>query len=70
MSMAYIRRAYRVPVRRGVRVQWRGRLGTITSASYVVRVRFDDDPARLYRIHPTCDGLIYLPDAPPAEPER
>ena len=63
MSLDYIRRAYKVPIRRGGRVQIDGRLGTITgSVGAHLRVRFDEAwmksaatrrYARIASCHPT-----------------
>jgi hypothetical protein len=53
MSMIYIRKAYGVPAKRGGRVRYRGREGTITSACGPhLRVRFDGDK-RTSILHPT-----------------
>ena len=59
MSMAYVRRYYGVPARRGARVTYNGRPGRITSADHRIRVRFDGDNFSSI-IHPTEEGLIYL----------
>lgn len=68
VSMAYIRRFYGVPAKRGMRVVWDtrtgSRYGTITSASCYVRVRFDDQPAHPVPLHPMEEGLRYLEPDP------
>lgn len=43
MGLRYVRDRYRVPARRGGRVWIDGRVGTITSASHHIRVRFDGE---------------------------
>ena len=55
MSMDWVRRTYGVPVRRGVRVDMNGNLGTITRATSMVYVRFDDyhGARRSVPCHPT-----------------
>jgi len=62
--MAYIRRCYGVPAKRGGRVAWdtsKGtREGTITRATAYVYVRFDDAKFSV-PLHPREDGLRYLP---------
>ena len=63
MSMAYVRRTYGVPAKRGGRVEVRmpnGAVfrGTITRATHVVFIRVDGDRyARPY--HPTDPALRY-----------
>ena len=53
MSMAWIRRQYGVPAKRGGRVFYQGRPGVITgSVSEYIRVRLDGEP-RSRRYHPT-----------------
>lgn len=66
MSMAYIRKWYGVPAKRGMRVRYNGEgklkaeLGTITSACNLrLRIRLDGHK-RSYIFHPTY-GLEYLP---------
>jgi len=63
MSMAYIRRAYGVPAKRGGRVAWdtsKGtREGAITRATHYVYIRFDGD-RHSRAMHPCEDGLRYL----------
>ena len=58
MSMQHIRDYYGVPAKRGSRVKytWRnpGRLGTVVgSQSQYLRVRFDDEPKRIFTLHAT-----------------
>lgn len=67
MSMQYIRDAYGVPAKRGMKVEYCGRdnirrRGRITSASHYVHVRFEGKRTSV-RIHPTDDYLIYLSNA-------
>lgn len=64
-DMAWIRREYSVPAKRGMRVRYLGAgrpvLGTITSAEGAhLRVRVDGDKFSL-RFHPTWK-IEYLPD--------
>jgi len=63
MSMAYIRRYYDVPAKRGGRVAWTTRTGTregtITSATNYVYVRFDDVTFAV-PLHPKEPGLRYI----------
>lgn len=65
MSFQYIRRYYDVPAKRGMRVAWdtsKGtRMGTITSATAYVHIRFDDSKHSV-PLHPKEDGLRYLTD--------
>jgi hypothetical protein len=64
--MAYIREYYRVPAKRGRRIRFGDgvpRLATIVgSVGPHLSVRFDDDPARIERLHPTW-RVEYLPEA-------
>ncbi|MEO8298778.1 MAG: hypothetical protein ABI574_13325 [Burkholderiales bacterium] len=69
MSLKYIRSAYGVPARRGVRIEFTGEPGRTqpgevraASGAYL-RVRFDGDPA-MYTLHPTW-GVKYLDGAAP-----
>lgn len=66
MSLGYIRSQYEVPARRGQRVEWRGRPGTIVSSrNAYIRVRLDERPhGACVVLHPTDDDLIYLSTAP------
>lgn len=64
MSMDYVRRAYNVPAKRGMRVrikaygEWCN--GTITSATHHVRVKPDPWPRVRLNFHPTdTDHLRY-----------
>lgn len=41
--MTYVRETYAVPAKRGGRVRVDGRIGTITSATHHIRVRFDGE---------------------------
>ena len=63
MSMAYIRRYYGVPAKRGGRVAWdtsKGtREGAITRATHYVYVLFDDAKHSV-PLHPCEQGLRYL----------
>ena len=65
MSFQYIRRYYDVPAKRGMRVAWDNskgtRMGTITSATAYVHIRFDDSKHSV-PLHPKEDGLRYLTD--------
>jgi hypothetical protein len=72
VSIAYIRRYYGVPAKRGGRVEWRYRdgtvrPGTITSATAYVYIRFDDEPRRSVPLHPKENGLVYLDSVAPDE---
>lgn len=55
-GMAYIRKTYGVPARRGVRVEYTGggygEFGTIISAKYRLRVKLDYDGS-IVHLHPT-----------------
>ena len=66
MSFEYIRRYYGVPAKKGMRVAWDckegTRLGTITSATAYVYVRFDDSKHPV-PMHPMEDGLRYLAES-------
>lgn len=63
MSMAYIRRHYGVPAKRGVRVIANGRPGTITSADGArLRVRLAGDTRSTVH-HPT--WRMQYPEAAP-----
>ncbi len=57
--MDYIRRYYNVPAKRGSRVRFKGKLGTITGSRYAyLRIRLDSEKSsRLY--HPTWE-IEYL----------
>lgn len=69
MSMDYVRRYYGVPAKKGGRVSLEvnrptglgpmTRLGTITSATHYILVRFDDVTFSV-PVHPKEDGLRYL----------
>jgi hypothetical protein len=56
--MERIRRNYNVPARRGGRIRFMGQLGTITSATHYLRVKFDNGGKAL--LHPTWN-VEYLP---------
>lgn len=67
MSMAWVRKNYRVPAKRGMRVRYTGEgkdkpeLGTITSASNGrLNIRLDRYPNEPMPFHPTWE-LEYLP---------
>jgi len=63
MSMAYIRRYYGVPAKRGGRVKYRGKPGTITSADgCYLRTRLDGETQNHLRYHPTWE-IEYLDHA-------
>lgn len=68
MSMDYIRSYYRVPAKRGGRIEYtgsnsKGRRGVITgSRGARLLIRFDDD-GRTYVFHPTWE-IKYLQDPP------
>lgn len=70
MSLEYIRNAYKVDARRGMRVEYTGgsspRLGTISGArgARLMILLDGDDDAHAY--HPTWE-LRYLPDAKPGD---
>lgn len=72
MSMRYIRRYYKVPARRGARVEYTGeqepQQGTITSSEGArIRVRMDGEKhTGIY--HPTWE-MRYLPAAAPEKKE-
>lgn len=62
MSMARIREFYAIPAKRGMRITFQGKPGTITGSTrgpMYVRVRFDDDPKKTHPIHPTWE-VVYL----------
>lgn len=63
MSMAYIRKYYGVPAKRGGRVEVTNatgvRRGTIASATHYVFIRIDGDRVAL-PYHPNSEGLRYL----------
>jgi hypothetical protein len=53
-SADYIRRYYQVPAKRGARVNFCGRPGTIVGfVDASLRVRLDDEPGRVLPCHPT-----------------
>lgn len=53
-SADYVRRYYQVPAKRGGRIKFRGRDGTIVGFRDAgLRVRLDDDPKRVIPCHPT-----------------
>jgi hypothetical protein len=53
MSMQYIRDYYRVPAKRGARLAFQGRPGTIVGSSHqYLRVRLDGDTSTVL-LHPT-----------------
>ncbi|MEG3640645.1 hypothetical protein [Magnetococcus sp. PR-3] len=59
MSVQYIREAYGIPCKRGGRVRYNGKFGTLTSFSSRVHIRFDGEKrSRIF--HPKTDGLEYL----------
>lgn len=59
-SFCYVRHAYGVPAKRGMRVMAGGKPGTITSGDgNYIRIRLDGD-TRSGRYHPTSD-VIYEP---------
>ena len=66
MSMSYLRKTYKVPVKRGGRVRFKFRgewcLGTIRSATHYVHVEPDQIEGFKVRIrfHPCDENLIYL----------
>jgi hypothetical protein len=54
MSMAYIRDYYSVPAKRGGRIAFMGKPGTIVgSRSQYLRVRLDHHPDKIDTVHPT-----------------
>lgn len=58
MSMQHIRDYYGVPAKRGARIKYTlrnpGRLGTVVgSRNQYLRVRFDDNPDRIFTLHAT-----------------
>ena len=60
MGLAYISKTYRVPAKRGTKVIYAGRAGTITSSiGGNIRVRFDDNRRRVI-VHPTDEKLVYV----------
>jgi len=59
MSMEFVRNHYKVPAKRGGRVKYDGRLGTIKSATYQIKVQFDGSKGT-FPIHPTHENLEYL----------
>lgn len=67
MSMDYIRRHYKVPARRGLRVKFQGKPGVITGSSGAyLRIRLNGE-RRVGRYHPTWE-IDYSP-APAGEKE-
>lgn len=66
MSIGYVRRYYGVPAKRGGRVAWDRRdgtmYGTITRATNYVYIRFDGEK-HSRPLHPMEIGLRYLPTA-------
>lgn len=59
MSLVYIAKTYRVPAKRGAKVIYAGRAGTITSSIDMhIRVRFDDNRKRVI-VHPTDEKLVW-----------
>lgn len=54
----YVRDTYGVPAKRGGRVVYQGKEGTITSATHYVHVRLDGEKTPR-RYHPK--DLVYLP---------
>ena len=70
--MAYIRRYYGVPAKRGGRVEWRqfcGAIlpGVITRATAYVYIRFDGGPRWSVPLHPREAGLVYMDDIVPCD---
>ena len=60
MSLAYIRKTYNVPAKRGRRIKYRNSYGAIVSAiNGCLRVRMDGTSFRVI-IHPTDENLEYL----------
>lgn len=56
MSFKYIQDFYGVPAKRGQRVKYRGRIGSITSASgHYINIRFDGDKQTTGPFHPTSE---------------
>lgn len=67
MSLQYIRDTYRVPAKRGGRVEFQGRPGTITSTDGArLRVRLDGDRRNVI-LHPTWE-VTYADAASPDTP--
>lgn len=62
MNCEYVREFYGVPAEIGLRVKWKGRLGTIyQDGGNYVNVNLDDEkPGECYNIHPTDPNLEYL----------
>lgn len=60
-SFDYVRHAYGVPAKRGVRVTVGGRSGVITSgAGAHIRIRLDGEARhRAGNYHPTGSGIVY-----------
>lgn len=53
-SADYVRRYYRVPAKRGGRIRWDGRPGTIVGfVGQYLRVRLDARPKYVITLHPT-----------------
>lgn len=53
MGMAYIRTAYQVPAKRGVRIQFEGRAGTIVGAEGAYLLIRLDGEKKVGKYHPT-----------------
>lgn len=62
MNCEYVRKFYGVPAEIGLRIKWKGRLGTIyKDGGNYVNVNLDDEkPGECYNIHPTDPNLEYL----------
>lgn len=57
--MEYIRKYYNVPAKRGGRIEFKGKQGTIVGSSRpYLRIRFDGEKA-IYTYHPTWE-IKYL----------
>lgn len=65
MTMAYIRRMYRVPAERGGRVTYRRSSGVVWTGTIIgtedayIRVRWDGDGKPDSNVHPTDINLTY-----------
>jgi hypothetical protein len=63
MSFYYVRNHYNVPAKRGARVAYHGKPGTVVGATHYVHVRLDGEGfAKPY--HPKDEGLVWLASLP------
>ena len=62
MGVAYIRGNYGLDfVKRGMRVKYKGKFGTITSCTHLIIIRLDClDKNKRIRVHPNDEDLEYI----------